>query len=232
MTEKTKRKNDENKRILMILGSVIAAAIVVAIIFIVMSSQSSFSSGTADYSAIPQGRQPDGGFVVGDPDAPITIVAFEDFLCPHCQRYEATIGQFVNQYVATGLARFEYRFFPAVDPTYSELSAKYVECADILEPGSFLKAHDVMFDLVTAARFSNSTPRSFAERMDMSYTELLECTADADQVSADVRLGQQLGVTGTPTILVRFGNGAPQPTQFGQQPTFEQLGLLVASVQQ
>ena len=40
--------------------------------------------------------------------------------------------QFINDYVATGLARFEYRFLPAVDPTYSPLSAKLAECADIL----------------------------------------------------------------------------------------------------
>lgn len=228
MTQKPKSKNSDQQR-LMIVGGVIAAAVIVAIAVIVLSSQSSFSSASVDYSQIPQERQPDGGFVLGNPDAPLTIVAFEDFLCPHCQQYKSTVNQFIEAYVATGMARFEYRFLPAVDPTYSALSTKFVECADIIEPGSFWQAHDVMFELASTARFNNSTPKSFAERMDMSYTQLLECTTDANQVEADSRLATQLGVTGTPTVMVRYGDSAPQLSQFGQQPNFEQLGIIVAS---
>lgn len=228
MTQKTKNGNSDQQK-LIIIGGVIVAAIIVAIGFIVLSSQSSFSSGSVDYSQIPQERQPDGGFVLGNPDAPVTIVAFEDFLCPHCQQYNPTVEKFISQYVATGMARFEYRFLPAVDPTYSALSAKFAECADILEPGSFWKAHDVMFELASTSRFNNNTPRTFADRMGISYSKLLECTADADQVVTDQQLGTQLGVTGTPTVMVRFGDSAPQQTQFGQQPNFEQLGMIVAA---
>src|SRR5215207_4842489 len=32
-------------------------------------------------------RLSDGGFIIGDPDAPITIVEFADWACPHCQDY-------------------------------------------------------------------------------------------------------------------------------------------------
>lgn len=230
MTNKTKRKNSDNQK-MMIIGGVVVAAIVVAIAVIVLSSQSSFSSVSVDYSTIPQERLPDGGFVLGNPDAPVTIVAFEDFLCPHCQRYKSTTEQFISQYVEPGLARFEYRFLPAVDPTYSALSAQFAECADILEPGSFWTAHDVMFELATASRFNNSTPRTFADRMGISYTELLECTADADQVQKDSQLAQQLGASGTPYVMVRYGDSRPQLSQFGQQPTFEQLGLIVSTAQ-
>ena len=116
MTVKPKNKNTDNKN-MMIVGGVIVAAIVVAIAVIIMSSQSSLGGASIDYSSIPQARQADGGFVLGNPDAPVTIVAFEDFICPHCQAYEPTIDQFISKYVATGLARFEYRFLPAVDPS-------------------------------------------------------------------------------------------------------------------
>lgn len=231
MTQRPKRKNSD-KQTLMIVGGVVAAAIVVALIFIVASSQSSFSSVSVDYSAIPQERLEDGGYVIGDPSAPITIVAFEDFLCPHCQRYKATVDQFMSQYVATGLARFEYRFLPAVDATYSPMSAKLVECADTLKPGSFWTAHDVMFEVASSARFNNSSPRTFADRMDIPYTDLLECQQDANQVNVDMQLADRVGATGTPTILVRYGNSFPQPSQFGQQPTFDQLGILVQTAGQ
>jgi len=229
VTVKPKTKNSDNKN-MMIIGGVVVAAIIVAIAVIIMSSNSSLGGVSVNYSDIPQERLADGGFVLGNPDAPVTIVAFEDFICPHCQAYKPVTSQFISQYVATGLARFEYRFLPAVDPTYSPLSAKFAECADILKPNSFWTAHDVMFELASAARFSNSTPRTFAERMDIPYTDLLECSSDeANQVNVDLQLAQNLGVTGTPTIMVRYGDSSPQANPFGQSPSFEQLGLIVTT---
>ena len=226
MTPKTKGKKS-NQRARLIIGIVTVIAVVVAVAFVVLSSQSSPSAVSVDYAQIPQERLPDGGFVLGTADAPITVVAFEDFLCPHCQRYKSTTAQFISQYVATGLARFEYRFLPSVDATYSPLTAKLAECADTLRPGSFWQAHDVMFDIASASRYNDRSSRSFAERMELSYTELLECVQDARQVSIDTQLADQLGITGTPTVYVRYSNSAPRPNPFGQQPTFEQLGMLV-----
>gem|GEM_PF-6126817 len=39
------------------------------------------------FASLPQSRTEDGGFVVGKPEAPITIVEFVDYACPHCQTY-------------------------------------------------------------------------------------------------------------------------------------------------
>ena len=224
MTQKTKNQTQRNR---LILGAVIIAAVAVAAIVVVLSSQSSFSDVRVDYSAIPQMRQSDGGFVLGDPSAPITIVAFEDFLCGHCQRYKATVDQFIEQYVAPGRARFEYRFFPVVHPGYSPQAAKLTECAETLRPGSFWNAHDAMFEIASARAFSDNSSRSFADFMELSYNDLLQCTQDAEQVDIDLRLGSQNGVTGTPTVMFRFGAGMLQPSPFSKQPGLEQLGALV-----
>ena len=120
VTQKTKNKPQRTK---LMLGGIIAAALVVAVVVVALSSRSSFSETTSDYSAIPQGRQADGGFVLGDAAAPITVVAFEDFLCPACQRYKPIVEKFIEAYVATGKARFEYRMMPVVHPGYSRLAA-------------------------------------------------------------------------------------------------------------
>ena len=225
MTEKS--KNSAPNRRMLLVGGVIAAAVIVAAAFVLYSSQSSFSESAVDYAAIPQGRQPDGGFVLGDPNAPITIIAFEDFLCGHCQRYKATVDKFIEKYVAPGMARFEYRFLPVVHQGYSPQAARLTECADTLRPGAFWRAHDVMFEVASARAFSDNSARTFAEQMDMSYTELLECTQDASQFTVDTQLAVQHDVNGTPTVMYRLGDSAPQPSPIGQQPTFEQLGLLV-----
>ena len=167
------------------------------------------------------------GFVLGDPAAPITIVAFEDFLCSHCQRYKSTVDKLISQYVVKGMARFEYRFTPVVDPAYSRLTAQLAECADTLRPGSFWTAHDRLFQLASARRFNDSSARSFAEMMDMSYADLLECTRDATQVDIDTQYANQLEVRGTPTVFFQIGNAMPQLSPFSNQPTIEQLGALI-----
>lgn len=225
-----KRKNPEQQRNMMILGGIVVAAVLVFIVAAVMSSRSTLTGGAIDYTGVNQTRTDDGAFIIGNPEAPVTIVAFEDFLCPHCQAYEPVIQEFMRQYVLTGKARFEYRMLPAVDPTYSPLAARFAECADTLNPGTFFQAHDLMFELASASRFSNSTPRTFAERLGLKYSDLLECTADADQVTVDTQLATQLGAGGTPTVMVRYGDSRPQVSPFGTQPTLEQLGMLVSSL--
>ncbi len=224
MTEKAKTSRPNNR---LIIALVIVAAVIVALAFVILSSQGGSNSDGSAYADIPQGRQDDGGFVLGSADAPITIVAFEDFLCSHCQRFKPTVDQFIAEYVATGMARFEYRIFPAVHPGYSPLAGKLAECADTLRPGSFWHAHDVLFDIASARAFSDQSSRTFAESMDLAYADLLACTADAKQADIDTQLGTQLGVTGTPTIMVRYGSSQPQPNPFGRQTNLEQLSLLV-----
>ena len=224
MTEKAKPARFSNR---VIIAAVVVAAVAVAAAFVILNSQSGRSADGSAYAGIPQGRQDDGGFVLGDEDAPITIVAFEDFLCGHCQRFKPTVDQFVEKYVKTGMARFEYRIFPAVHPGYSPLAGKLAECADTLRPGSFWHAHDVLFDIASARAFSDQSSRSFAETLGFDYAKVLECTADASQVDTDTQLGQMLGVTGTPTIMLRYNDGYPQHSPFGRQANFEQLSSLV-----
>jgi protein-disulfide isomerase len=164
-------------------------------------------AGGIDYSAIPQSRTEDGAFVLGEPDAPITIVEFADFMCPHCQNYHATVQQLIETYVATGQAKLEYRFFPVVDANLSPLTARMAECADILNPGSFWQAHDVLYEL-TPAGFNSMTPFTFAARTGLEYDEMVSCVEeDAGQLITDVELAQATGITGTPSIMIRYGDG-------------------------
>src|SRR5690606_1544534 len=160
-----------------------------------------------DYSAIPQSRTEDGAFVLGEPDAPITIVEFADFMCPHCQNYHATVQQIIETYVVTGQAKFEYRFFPIVDANLSPLTARMAECADILKPDNFWHAHDMLYEL-TQAGFNSMTPFTFAARTGLDYGARVSCVEeDAGQLVTDVELAQAEGITGTPSIMIRYGDG-------------------------
>jgi protein-disulfide isomerase len=50
---------------------------------------------------------------LGDPEAPITLVEFTDYLCPFCRRfYTNTLSKIRKQYVDTGKVRFVLRDLP------------------------------------------------------------------------------------------------------------------------
>ncbi len=233
MTVKTSDLKDKNsgasvttvRRQTYVFG-IAGLAVLAAVIFIVISSQSQLTVGTVDYAALTKERLADGGFVLGDPNAPITIVEVADFMCPHCQSYKPTMEQFISQYVVTGQARFEYRMMRTQSNT-SEFAAKLAECADTLEPGAFWRAHDVLFALAAERRFTlEDGGRAFASRMGMDYGDLLNCTSDADQYETDEALARRAGVTGTPSIMVRYGDAAPTLIG-GAELNAQRLGDLV-----
>ena len=189
-----------------ILLTIVAIAVIIAVVVILISSNASTSIATdINYDEIPQSLTEDGANVLGNPEAETTIVVWEDFLCPHCQNAQPTIHRFIEEYVVTGQAKFEFRYLPAVDPTYSALAGSLAYCAGELD-GSFWEAHDVLFQMSSAERFHERSPRQFAERIGLSYNDLLDCTETQDQVTIDQNLGREVGVQGTPAFYYRKGD--------------------------
>lgn len=55
-------------------------------------------------------RTEEGGVAVGNPDAPVTLVEYASFTCPHCARFaEEGTDEILNEYVASGQVQFEFR---------------------------------------------------------------------------------------------------------------------------
>jgi protein-disulfide isomerase len=55
---------------------------------------------------------PEGGFVMGNPNAPVKLVEFGSMTCPHCREFdEAAMQPLTEQYVKSGRASFEFRNF-------------------------------------------------------------------------------------------------------------------------
>src|SRR5689334_15618897 len=105
----------------MIIGGVIGLAVIAVVIFIVVQLNSSNNSAdVGTYADLPQSRLADGGFVIGNPNAPVTIIEFADYACPHCQEYLPTMNQFMDTYVKTGKAKFEYRILPTAGGALTE----------------------------------------------------------------------------------------------------------------
>lgn len=156
------------------------------------------------YADIPQSRGEDGAFILGAPEAPVTVIEFADYLCPHCQTYEEVTAQFIEKFVTTGLARFEYRMFPIIDNTYSPLLAAINECA--AAAGKFWEARELLFHMAQNGEVGSTITEDVAERLGIDTEILTACIPDAVQYETDLVYGQDLGVTGTPAIRVRVGD--------------------------
>ncbi|MCY7402838.1 MAG: DsbA family protein [Nocardioides sp.] len=57
----------------------------------------------------PTGASGDYGLVLGEPDAPKSVVIYEDFLCPFCGQLEQTVGEQLDAAVEAGEIKVEYR---------------------------------------------------------------------------------------------------------------------------
>lgn len=209
-------------RNILIVGAIVIIVVVVA--GVLLLTRSGGTSGDVDVASIPQSRGADGAFILGNPDAPITVIEFADFACPHCQEYHPQITQFLQNYVATGKAKFEYRIFPTAGGMLSQQTGQYLECAEQQQPGAFWKGYNLMFNYAFSGRYTNEVGRLLANDLGLNYSEMLSCAGTATQVQTDIAFGSQAGVTGTPAVLVRYGSDPAQFVSYNGR-TYNQGGV-------
>lgn len=212
---------------LLVIAVVAVAAVVLAGAVILLSGTGE-TSATLDYASLPQFRGTDGAFILGDPDAPVTIIEFADFGCPHCQTYHVTTQQFIKDYVVTGQASFEYRNFPTAGGDLTRFTAQLAECADMQRPGAFWQAYDLLYDYAMTGRYNRDVGRLLAQDLNMEYSTLLTCSSEATQWQTDVNFGRSSGISGTPAVMVRYGDGPAQFINVGGR-TYDQ-GSVPANV--
>jgi protein-disulfide isomerase len=152
------------------------------------------------------------GIHVGDENAPITILEFADFQCPGCMAFAGTVKPQVEiAFIESGVAKFVFYDFPltSIHP-HAFLAARAARCAE--EQGMFWEYHDEVFRNQSAWSFSATPPsgafEDYAAQVGLDQGDFRSCLRSdryADVVTANMQLGQGLGVTGTPTILITRG---------------------------
>lgn len=161
------------------------------------------------YADIPFSRTVDGAPVLGDPDAPITIVEFADFACPHCQKYRPTMQAFIEEYVATGRAQYEFRYFPTAGGEMTAYIGDINSCFEDQQPGVFWPLHDVIYEQAIAENYDTAMLRKVARQFKLNIPDAQVCMSDKIdenelQSVIDTALAHSLGVGGTPGLRVRY----------------------------
>ncbi len=136
----------------------------------------------------------------GSEDAPVTMVEYGDYECPHCGRAHPIIEQLLDR--VGDRVRFVFRNFPLTQAhPHAQQAAEAAEAA--AAQGQFWPMHSWIFEhqdtlgddaLIAAAR-------SLGLDADRVGRELTEHTY-ADRVRTDFMGGVRAGVNGTPTFFL------------------------------
>ncbi|WP_292152036.1 DsbA family protein [Brevundimonas sp.] len=144
--------------------------------------------------------------VLGDPNAPVTVIEYGSFACPHCAEWQIGVFRaFKERYIDTGQVRFVFRDLPTQPVQEAIRSASIARCA---APGRYFDVVHTLFLWQGTARnigpVSEWYSRAVAET-GRTPEEIAACMADPAVEAAIWRTaqgGSAAGATKTPTFFV------------------------------
>ncbi|MGX7680009.1 DsbA family protein [Jatrophihabitans sp. DSM 45814] len=140
--------------------------------------------------------------ILGNPEAPITVVEYGDFECPYCAGAAPVLRQLVEQ--SAGQIRLVFRNFPLFEvhphALVAALAAESVAAS--AGPEAFWAMHDKLFahqnrlndiDLSLYAKGVGADPQLAVGAAAQAFAPI---------VQADYASGIDAGVAGTPTLFI------------------------------
>ncbi len=139
---------------------------------------------------------------LGENDAPITLVAFEDFECPFCQRFnQQTLPLIIDEQVKSGKVRFVWKDFPLSIHSHAEKAHEAARCA--WEQDKFWEYHDVLFNNQNGLSANNL--KQYAKNLDLNESQFVSCLDSGKYtklIREKVSEGTAAGVNSTPSFLI------------------------------
>lgn len=179
-----------------------------------------------------------GGYpTLGSPQAALVLVEFADFECPYCRRHQQnTMPALLEKYVDKGRLRYLFVNFPLAFHAQAGPAALAGVCAQ--RQDAFWAMRAKLFE--KQAAMDRALFLQLATDLGLDGARFAACLDDpavAAQVQTEIRLGESLGVQGTPAFLLgreRDGVLTDAVLISGAQPlaTFERAidGLLAQAV--
>ena len=142
--------------------------------------------------------------VLGDPKAPITMIEYASFTCPHCAHFStAILPEVKKKWIDTGKVKLVYRDFPL-----DQMVAKAAELAECSGNDKYFPVMEMIFatqlNWVSAQDPIAELSKSL-RIAGMGEKEVKACLANeavSNGVIADYKGGESLGVNSTPTLFI------------------------------
>ena len=165
--------------------------------------------------------------VLGDKNAPVTMIEFSDYECPFCFRYFAdSYPKIIEKYVDTGKVKIIFRDYPLNFHPDSFPSALAGECVrDQGDDATYFEMHDKMFN--DQSNLNKETFLTYVKELGLDETKFSDCFDSqkfSDEIYADLADGQAAGIKGTPGFFIngKLVSGA-QPYEVFEAAIEEQL---------
>ncbi|MFN2164919.1 MAG: Na+/H+ antiporter NhaA, partial [Anaerolineae bacterium] len=138
--------------------------------------------------------------IEGPADAPVTLVEYGDYECPHCRQVAPIIGQVQERF--GDRLRYVFRHFPITTAhPNAQLAAEAAEAAGA--QGKFWEMHDQMFEYT--GPLNRQQLVQFARELDLDVARFerdLDEHIHADRVREDFLSGVRSGANGTPAFFL------------------------------
>lgn len=181
-----------------------AIAIIVSVYYLSIPNEPKQEEKMVTQSLIQNGSP-----LVGNQNAPITIVEWEDYQCTFCYKFhQSSKDILIQEYVNTGKANFVFRDFPLNGPD-SVLAAQASYCAD--DQGKYWEYHDEIYKNRAGERTGWVTRQSldqFANTVGLDLVQFNKCLDDKkyeQKVLENEKFGTKIGIKATPSFLI-FNN--------------------------
>jgi protein-disulfide isomerase len=148
----------------------------------------------------------------GPAAAPVTVVEFSDFQCPHCKDAQPAIEKLL---AAHPDVKFVFQNFPLAMHDWAKKAASYADCvAHADKPEAFWKFVGDTFEAQGQITASNADEKltAIAEGAGVKGADIAACAAlpaTDGRVQKSVDLGNSAEVTSTPTFFIngrKIGN--------------------------
>jgi len=205
---------------------ILFGAVGLAALFLVIGGRGNQLPGAGNNSALPQQDNPSipddlsilegDSPVLGDPNAPVTLVEFGDYQCTFCNKFfNESLSTLIEKYVDTGQLKIVFRDY-AINGRESQNAAEAASCAN--EQGEFWSYHDKLFSErqgYNVGVFKEDNLVNFAGELGLNTDQFRECYKSGKykgDIADDGKDARRFGVRGTPGF---FLNGTLIP---GAQP--------------
>jgi len=148
------------------------------------------------------------GPVLGERDAPVTLVEYSDFECPYCRAAAADLKKLLADYGKD--VALVYKHMPLPNHPNAFIAARASVCAG--EQNKFWEYHDRLF---TSDNLGAESLKQHATELGLQRAKFDACMAgsgSAATVRGDMSDAMRAGVKGTPAFFV---NGRPIPNTTG-----------------
>ena len=189
-----------------LIAAAIAAVVIIAVgVVLLVNSLTEVDaealSAELKDKLVEVGPLPD--MILGQEDAPVTIIEYASLTCPHCGLFHREVMQQVKEeYIDTGKVRWIFREFP-----FDQFATAGFMLARCAEPEKYFGFIDVLFaEQDDWMEDPNNGLRKIARRGGFTNEEIDACIQDTETFEGikwiQTRGREEFGVNSTPTFFI------------------------------